>query len=129
MGNANTTRQAAWQKKNKEQGLCIRCSAPRWDHGKQFCFQHTLLYAFDKRGIRGYVTRTKRSWNLFVNMMAARYEGILLDEGFAVDAVKEPERIVDAAGFSWAKTGKLRGKILDVIGKFDDHAIRKRFRG
>jgi len=108
----------------RKEGLCDSCSRPVF--ASQKCFRCDLVRAFAKRGLSKYRLRNKRAWNNFVVGMAARYERILQDEGFAVDAIREPERMITLSGMTWAE-GRPKKKVLEVIAQFDDRAIRRRF--
>ena len=116
--------QAIKQKERRDQGVCYRCGREVFNAGQ--CFRCTLARKFAKRGLTGHRKRTVRAWELFVNGMSARYARILNDEGFAVDALRDPENIIGLARLNWAK-GRLRKKVLEVISEMDDHAIRRRF--
>jgi hypothetical protein len=74
-----------------------------------------------------YTRRFPKAWTLFVNGAAARFQRILMDEGFMVDAITEPHEMIRLSGMTWAR-GSLRKKVLEVTAKFDDLAIRRRFR-
>lgn len=121
-----TTRQSLWQQEHAEAGLCGKCSRPLFKAGR--CFRHSLTTALARRGILTLAKRNRTKFERFAAGMQARYERIVKDEGFAVDALREPEVVVDLVGFVWA-TGRERKKLLEVIAKFDDLAIRERFRG
>lgn len=105
-------------------GVCSSCDAPVFAAGK--CFRCYLVRAFARRGIGYYRRRQLKAWNVFVHGMAVRYERILQEEGFAVDAIRAPEDLIDVSGMTWAK-GRLRKKVLEIIAQMDDRAIRKRF--
>jgi hypothetical protein len=121
------SRQAEWAKAHRKSGLCTRDSRPAWKGG--LCFQCALVVEFSKRGMLAEAKRHGPSWRKFVAGMAARYERILKVEGFAVDAVMGPELVIAESGMGiWAKY-KERKKVLEIIARFDDRAIRERFRG
>jgi hypothetical protein len=118
------SRQREWQKRKRTAGECMTCGETVWANDK--CFRCYLAHKFSKKRLTYYRKRTPGAWNRFVSGMAARFQRILVDEGFAVDAIVEPQIIIKLAGFSWAK-GKLRKKVLEVIAEMDDIAIRRRF--
>ena len=119
-----STRQTQRILEKRKLGLCDSCPRPVWRDRK--CFRCDLVRAFAKRGLSRYRLRKPRAWNLFVVGMAARMERILNDEGFAVDAIREPERMIELSEMTWAK-GRLKKKVLEIIAQYDDTAIRKRF--
>ena len=108
----------------RKEGLCDSCARPVYS--KRKCFRCDLVRAFAKRGLSKYRLRSKAAWERFVVGMAARYTRILEDEGFAVDAIREPQEVIRLSGMTWA-TGRNRRKVLEVIAQYDDRAIRKRF--
>jgi len=108
----------------RKEGLCDSCTRPVYS--KRKCFRCDLVRAFAKRGLARYRVRNRTAWNIFVVGMAARHERILHDEGFAVDAIREPGRMIDLSGMTWAR-GRVRKKVLEVIAQYDDRAIRRRF--
>jgi len=111
-------------KENRKKGLCDSC--PRPVYSKRKCFRCDLVRAFAKRGLGRYRLRSKPAWERFVVGMAARHERILHDEGFAVDAIREPQEVIRLSGMTWA-TGRNKRKVLEIIAVYDDRAIRKRF--
>lgn len=82
----------------------------------------------NSRGILRLAQSRKGQWNKFVVGLMARHERVLHDEGFAVDVLHEPQALIEMAGFVWAK-GRYKKKLLDVINRVDDLAIRLRFSG
>lgn len=119
------SRQSEYAKRHRAAGLCENCPKEVFLSGR--CFGHALYREFHKHGMGSYTRRFPKAWTLFVNGMAARYQRVLMDEGFMVDAITEPQAIVRLAGMTWAR-GPLRRKVLEVINKMDDLAIRRRFR-
>ena len=119
------SRQREWQKRKRAAGECMSCGEKEW--AANACFRCYLARKFAKRGLTYYRKRSVGAWERFVSGMAARFQRILIDEGFAVDALIEPQVLIRLAGFSWAK-GKLRKKVLEVVAEMDDIAIRRRFK-
>lgn len=120
------SRQREHQIRRAEAGLCYTCEAPAWRN--KVCIRCAIRKQFSRLGISGFAVRYSRSFDVFVAGMAARYERILVDEGFAVDAIREPEKIIEVSGVgAWAKR-RLKRKVLEVIQRLDDKAIRERMR-
>jgi len=111
--------------RKRAEGTCGRCPRPYWRAG--MCFRCYVWKEFTTRKMSSYAKRAMGKFNVFMVGLAARYERILHEEGFAVEAVKEPAYLIDKAGFDWAR-GRLRRKLLEIVAKVDDVAIRERFK-
>lgn len=120
------SRQALWAKAHKAAGLCMRDSRPAWK--SNLCFECNLKVRFSKVHLLNEALRHGPSWRKFVAGMSARYERIVTIEGFMVDAVMGPEKVLEAAGMKWAKYKKKK-QVIEIINRFDDAAIRERIRG
>lgn len=118
------SRQAAWAAEHRAAGLCVRDSRAAWK--SNLCFECHLKMQFKKRGLLERVKKDKKAWAALVAGMFTRYNRIVQDEGFAVDALMAPEKVIAAAGFDWAKY-KAKKQVLEVVAHFDDKAIRERF--
>jgi hypothetical protein len=79
-----------------------------------------------KYGLLGKAKKEKKAWDRWVAGLMSRYTRILTDEGFTLDSATAPEGVVKLAGFTWAKY-KAKKQLLEIVGKFDDRAIRERF--
>ena len=123
-GTPMVSRQTEHGRRRRAAGLCAACTAETFVAGQ--CFRHTLLREFHKHGMACYTRRYPKAWRFFLNGMSARFERILRDEGFMVDAISEPQELIRLAEMTWAR-GRLRKKVLAVIARFDDMAIRRRF--
>lgn len=119
------SRQRVYQIRHAAKGLCHLCSRPVWR--QNVCFRCYVRRHFGKHGIIHRAKRSPKTLDTLIVGMAARFERILHDEGFSVDAVKEPAKMIEASGIQ-AK-GKYKKKILAVIARMDDLAIRERFGG
>lgn len=119
------SRQTEWQRERRAEGVCFRCRGEVFKQG--MCFRCHLTVRMRDRGISSkMVRRTQKAYETFVAGLYARYRRILEDEGFALNAITEPEAVLEAAAFPWAR-GRLKTKMLAVIAHYDDAALRERF--